>query len=86
MKKIIFYCLVASSLLSAATASAQKKINEGKVTFEITYPDMELDQQTMAMLPDKSTFYFKNEKSRVEVKMAMGSTSLSAFGAALNLE
>jgi GLPGLI family protein len=72
MKK--FFLLALLPLFCSLSSVAQKTISEGKIVFEITYPDVELDQQTMAMLPDASTFYFNSKKSRVEVKMAMGST------------
>jgi len=73
MKKFLVpFCFIL--ICSGFSVSAQQKLTEGKVVFEITYPDMELDQQTMAMLPGESVFYFKHSKSRVEIKMAMGST------------
>lgn len=74
MKKLLLYILLPTLAFCDLAAQAQDKLSEGKVVFEISYPDVELDQQTMAMLPDESTFYFKHEKSRVEIKMAMGST------------
>lgn len=80
MKKIIAFVFTAILFLNNTCVFAQKKLTEGKVVFEITYPDVEMDQQTMAMLPDKSTVYFKNEKSRVEVYMAMGSTIVISDG------
>ncbi len=56
-------------------AVGQKLISEGKVVFEITYPDMELDNQMSAMLPTESTVYFKGGMSRTEIPIGMGMSS-----------
>lgn len=67
------------SLLSCTTVlglTASGTIKSGKVVFEITYPDLQLDQQSMAMMPSESVLYFREDKSRVEVNMAMGSTTI----------
>jgi GLPGLI family protein len=66
---IVFLFLCASFM-----AHAQKKLTQGKALFDITYPESELDQQTLAMMPTESTIYFKGHMSRSEVKMPMGTT------------
>lgn len=68
-------------LLSAATAFGQKSISEGKVVFEISYPDMELDNQMSAMLPTESTVYFKGGMSRTDIPMGMGMSSATIVNA-----
>ena len=76
MKKIHAVCILCFLLVLSIPAVAQEfaKVHEGKIIYDISYPDAELDQQTMAMLPDESVMYFKDEKGRVEIKMAFGST------------
>ena len=64
--------LAIAAMASFTAADAQKKLNEGKVVFEISYPGMQLDPQQAAMLPSESVTYVKNGKSRTEQKMGMG--------------
>ena len=64
----------AALILFTHCASAQKKLKEGKLLFDITYPESDLDQQTLAMMPSESTVFFKEDKSRSEMKMPMGTT------------
>ncbi len=71
MKKIITLFLI---ILSSSFVFAQKKLTEGKLVFDITYPDADLDANTLAMMPTESTIYFKGQMSRAEIKMQMGNT------------
>jgi hypothetical protein len=73
MKKSLFVLCLLS--LMSVFSYAQKVINEGKVVYKITYPEMELDNQTAAMLPSESVVFFKNTKSRTDVSMGMGMTT-----------
>lgn len=57
--------------------TAQKTIREGKLVYEITYPDMELDANMAAMLPVESVVYFNEDFSRTETAMGMGMSSAS---------
>lgn len=54
--------------------NTKHSITSGKVIFDISYPDSQFDDQTMSNFPTESIMYFKNDKSRVEVSMAMGKT------------
>ena len=76
MKKIIsLQCaLLFIFLFSSFHSDAQKKISEGKATFNISFPETDLDQETLSMMPTETVIYFKNKMSRSEVKMAMGTT------------
>lgn len=56
---------------------AQKPLTEGKVVFAISYPDMEMDAQMMAMMPTESSVFFKGAMSRTELNMGMGISSSS---------
>ena len=67
-------------LCLAQQSDAQKKLNQGKAIFDITYPDAELDEQTLAMMPTQSTLYFKDQFSRTEMKIAMGTTIVITDG------
>jgi GLPGLI family protein len=58
---------------------AQKSIEEGKIVYEISFPDNDFDQQTLAMLPTESTMYFKGGVSRTELNMAMGMDNASIY-------
>lgn len=81
MKKIIHGLLITLFFsVHFQTASAQKKISEGKATFDITYPDADIDQERLAMMPGESVMYFKGDMSRTEVKMAMGNTVVITNG------
>jgi hypothetical protein len=71
-KSILVLCLIS---LTSAYSYGQKIITEGKVVYKITYPEMELDNQTAAMLPSESVVFFKNTKSRTNVSMGMGMTT-----------
>jgi GLPGLI family protein len=56
-------------------ASAQDKLKEGKITYEINYLNAEdLNDQVLAMLPKESTVYIKDGNSRMEQKAGFGST------------
>jgi GLPGLI family protein len=72
MKKIFLMTLAASAVLFSAPAKAQKKLSEGKITYEISFPGMQIDPQQAAMLPTESITYIKGDKSRSEQKMGMG--------------
>src|SRR5258705_10944243 len=67
-----------SLLLLSVTMAANilyvnaQKIDEGKVVFEISYPDADIPDEQMTMMPTESVVYFKDDHSRVETKMGMG--------------
>src|SRR5258706_14217875 len=74
MKSFIF-SIVAFISLYIQSAIAQEKLKEGKLTFEISFPDAEdMNSQMLAMMPKDMTVYFKDGKSRGEMKMAFGTT------------
>ena|SRR5688572_29976460 len=63
---------------------AQEKLNEGKVIYEISYPDMEMDPQMAAMMPTESVVYFKGNLSRTETSMGMGISSATIVNSKTN--
>lgn len=67
--------------MSAAplTLLAQKNISEGKIIFDISFSEDEMDPQMKAMLPTESTVFFKGGKSCTELSMAMGMSSASIY-------
>jgi GLPGLI family protein len=63
------------ALTGAVHAQAAKKgLTSGRIVFEISYPDSKFDEQTLAMFPTESIMLFKEDKSKVEIKMAGGKT------------
>ncbi len=66
--------ILACFLFCTNDAVAQKKITQGKAIFNITFPESEFDQQTLATMPSESVTYFKDQHSRDEMKIAMGTT------------
>jgi hypothetical protein len=73
--KVIF--IISIAFFFAFEATAQKALSEGKVVYQITYPDMELDSKMSSMLPKESVLYFKANKTRTETSMGMGISSAS---------
>jgi GLPGLI family protein len=66
MKKLL---LLSVLLFAGFTLSAQNF--EGKIVFEISFPEFS-DPQMAAMLPKEAVAYFKKSKSRMEMNMMMG--------------
>ena len=80
MKKITQFALLAFLLISTSNfLQAQENgrmVGQGKIVFEISYPNSQLDQQTLAMMPTESVLYFKGNMSRSEIQMGIGSTAI----------
>jgi len=77
MKKATFLVLILFlSSLNHIQAQNQYGLTSGKIVFEISYMNDKLDAQTKAMMPTETVMYFKNKKSRVNISMAMGTTSI----------
>ena len=73
MKYLRFFILLSVFIYSGCfKAFAQGVITEGKVVYEISFPDMELDQKYQAMMPSESIVYFKDKKSRTEMTVSAG--------------
>lgn len=53
---------------------AQSPIKQGKIFYEMNFPDLTLEQKQMmaSMLPKDATAYFKDGKTRVETPMPFG--------------
>lgn len=56
-----------------------QKIDEGKILYEISYPDADIPDEQMAMMPTESKLFFKDDHSRVEMKMGMGMNQVMIF-------
>jgi GLPGLI family protein len=73
MKRIFQVLAVVTFLLNTQHVTAQEKIKEGKITFEITINNAEeMNDQMLAMMPKEMIMYFKGEKSRGELEMMGG--------------
>ena len=77
MKKILAAFATIVLIVNIEPASAQEKLKEGKITFEITMTNAEeMNDQMLAMMPKEMVVYFKNGKSRGEMDM-MGGKAIS---------
>lgn len=71
--KLLFITMLSAVVLPSA---AQKTMNEGKLIFEISYPNSEMSDQQLAMMPTEMVMYIKKDKSRMEMSMGMGMTTV----------
>ncbi|MBC7865535.1 MAG: DUF4412 domain-containing protein [Bacteroidia bacterium] len=71
---LLFVLIAASTLYVNA-----QKIDEGKVLYEISYPDADIPDEQMAMMPTEAKMFFKNLSSRMEMKMGMGMDNVMIF-------
>lgn len=60
-----------------ATKSVAQPMSEGKITFEISYPDSDIPDEQMAMMPTEMEMYIKDDKTRVEMTMGMGMSNVT---------
>ncbi|MEP7167958.1 MAG: DUF4412 domain-containing protein [Bacteroidota bacterium] len=74
-KLLLFFVLMAANIIYANG----QKIGEGKAVFEISYPDADIPDEQMAMMPTESTMFFKDNEARVEMKMGMGMNQVMLF-------
>ena len=72
MKKIIIGAFLA---LSSSIGFAQKKINEGSITYQVKYELPAHMQQMKAMFPEEIKVYFKGDSTASQNKTPMASTS-----------
>jgi len=82
--KIWNYIFALLLVCSANNVTAQQVISEGLITYEISYPDMEMDKDMAAMMPTESLVYVKSYLSRTETKMGMGIVSATIMNAKTN--
>jgi GLPGLI family protein len=70
--------LIATIVLCYAIvpATAQKTFSEGRIIFSIEYPEAEIPDQHLAMLPTEMVMYVKKDKSRMEMSMGMGMSTV----------
>ncbi|MEO8088305.1 MAG: DUF4412 domain-containing protein [Bacteroidota bacterium] len=74
MKKIFSAIAAVILITNIQFATAQEKLKEGKINFEISMTsEEEMNDQMLAMMPKEMVVYFKDGKSRSEMKM-MGGT------------
>lgn len=65
---LLLFILIAANVINV---NAQK-LDEGKVVYNISYPDADMPDEQMAMMPTEFTTYFKDNQARTEIKMGMG--------------
>ena len=79
MKNRIFFTAILVLIFSSSFGQNSKhSVTSGKIIFDVTYPESQLDAQTIANLPRESVMYFKNDLSKVEVAMPLGKTIMLA--------
>ncbi len=61
-------------LLFAVQSFAGGKDFSGVIVYNITYPDSKLDAQTMAMMPTTMKMTVRENMSKIDISMSMGST------------
>lgn len=74
-KKIVLLSLpLLTAITMAFVLSPGKTLNltEGKIVYQITFPETEMEENMAAVLPTESVLYVKNDKSRLDQKSAMG--------------
>jgi len=81
MKMKIAVVLLLTAALSPILVQGQKALTEGKVVYTITYPEMDMDEKTMAMMPTESVVFFKGVMSRTDLDVGMGITSSTILNA-----
>jgi GLPGLI family protein len=77
----IFAVIIALVMSASYDAIAQKPFSEGKIVYEISYPDMEMDNSMAAMMPTEQLVYVKGHMSRSDFSMGMGMSSSSITNA-----
>ncbi len=80
MKKLIIKSIFVLILFPILGMAQSPKFQEGKIVYSITYSDMDLDPQAVQMLPTETHMFFKDNMSRVEMNMGMGTTVVIANG------
>ena len=53
------------------------QIAEGKITYLLKYPELDLPAEQMAFLPSEAVTYFKDGKSRTEINAALAVKSIT---------
>ena len=69
---VILFLIVENSLAQ----NTKHQVSSGKIIFDITYPETQLDEKTMANLPTESVMFFKNDKVKIDVNMPMSKTTI----------
>ncbi len=65
-------CFLAIFFVITLCNNVVAQISEGKITYSLSYPDLDLPAAQKAYLPTESVTYFKNGKSRSESEGLMG--------------
>lgn len=79
MNHIILVMLSAFLSVNTSVVLAQKSFTEGKIVYEISFPEGDVDEQTKAMMPSESVVFVKGSMSRTDLSMAMGFSSSSIY-------
>ena len=75
MKKIFSLLLVMAALASGSAHAQKSKAFEGTLTYEITYPGMQIDPAQAGQLPTSMTIKIKGTKTRQDMVVGVVSQS-----------
>ena len=82
MNRFTYVTLIFVSIVFCSTRLlAQEVITEGKIAYEISFPDMEMDQTYKELNPTGSIVYFKDHRSRTELTIGQGLHTASILNA-----
>lgn len=72
--------ILSISSCDSGSGSSKEKVSEGKIVYQLTYPQFDKDNIFTSMFPTEMTFKFKdnNTKNELKTSMAVFSTSLLA--------
>ena len=68
-KNILTFMALFSAIMFSPPAEAQKGAFKGIITYDVTYPGMNVEPSQMAMLPQKVTLTTNGEKAKFDVAM-----------------
>ena len=61
---------------SQTMVNGEPYLSQGKIVFDVAYPDAQPSGKAAASIPAGKVVYFKNDKMRIETKMADGHTEI----------
>ncbi|HOS47872.1 MAG TPA: DUF4412 domain-containing protein [Bacteroidia bacterium] len=71
------FCFLVFLFVITVSHNLFSQINEGKITYSLSFPDLDLPAAQKAFLPTESITYFKNGKSRSESEGLMGMKTIT---------
>jgi len=79
MKKILALAAVIFFITSNTSVRAQEKIHEGKIRFEMTFPDTGQSSYLFEMMPKEMIVWFKDGDTRTEMQTGRGKIAMLRY-------